>query len=890
MKFGRVAGHELETLCAALKKILSRKATHSAAFILAPYLVSDRVLHGIRGEVRLEDKLDAKGVMSYADWKKGSAIFSSHRAYDPEVSVSQNLNVTDYPMKFVSVSVDSFNVTPLENAVVAAPSDEPEEELPMWEGEPPTLNDLINTYNVECKLSSSFPEATLYLVDAKPRSGNSSENVVEGQTQKLFLVAHMPMTLDNAEPIIGHGKCSYMKEERATPSPSPLEDDQMNRRHRGRIVEEVKHKNQDSEVIPKDQPEALEERHTRGVPVTVSTASLESAKNVSKEMNAQQKTETSQTKSLPPVTTEAEMQPKAATSEAETKSKPKPLPSTSSSLDRAANPLLDPKDKQKLEGDIAEARQKMKEDKNAAKNGDKPVRRRLLPELAPGEEGEMVMEEVEELEEDSESTTLVLGQEPKRRGKAKSEPKSKAADAAASKPEAKSKAKAKSAAAFKKPAAKAKAKPSPKKVSRAMKAKKVAKGNRFGKRGKNQKEPKGSTPSEPKGKTSSESEKKSELSMMSVFHSHLRETIAKLKEEGMPAKEALAHARSSEDADMDRQQEAEMAEPEDKAPPPVDDEEENVISDTDMVFLEGSDEPDELSPLLEFEENDIMDALWQQSNGLLQLALTSPAGEELMTVNLVVRALKLGPLVKKQAIDEFSSLQERLNAAQKRLNPFKSVRQDYERRAQARKLYEELSSKLAGAEIEVEKAAMMTAPMGTDSDEGMKETEATLTLAQTMLAQTNRQVEAKLKQLEDVDFGEQLKGLLERCKLAQEKLDDLRSILRETQVRLAADLLMKEVSDKVANAEDEIQKMAEAELPFLRNDKDQDMSELFAEADKVAAHVHGVLAETQSYVARKSVEVSKFSDGPGEAVKEEAEDQPQQLAGGKFAEEVGGGT
>lgn len=50
-----------------------------------------------------------------------------------------------------------------------------------------------------------------------------------------------------------------------------------------------------------------------------------------------------------------------------------------------------------------------------------------------------------------------------------------------------------------------------------------------------------------------------------------------------------------EDADMDRQQEAEMAEPEDKAPPPVDDEEENVISDTDMVFLEGSDEPDELS-------------------------------------------------------------------------------------------------------------------------------------------------------------------------------------------------------------------------------------------------------------------------------------------------------
>ena len=29
-------------------------------------------------------------------------------------------------------------------------------------------------------------------------------------------------------------------------------------------------------------------------------------------------------------------------------------------------------------------------------------------------------------------------------------------------------------------------------------------------------------------------------------------------------------------------------------------------------------------------------ALWQQSNGLLQLALTSPSGEEIMVVNMVV--------------------------------------------------------------------------------------------------------------------------------------------------------------------------------------------------------------------------------------------------------------
>ena len=236
---------------------------------------------------------------------------------------------------------------------------------------------------------------------------------------------------------------------------------------------------------------------------------------------------------------------------------------------------------------------------------------------------------------------------------------------------------------------------------------------------------------------------------------------------------------------------------------------------------------------------------------------------------------------RQQAIDEFGHLQEKLNEAQKRLNPLKSARQDYEKRAQVRKLHEELSNKLASAEIEVEKAAMMTAPMGFDNQDSVKETETALAMAQSMLAQTNRQVESKLRGEKDAALTVQFKDLLERCKMGQEKLDEVRKSLRETQVRMAADLLMKEVSDKVAHAEDEIQKMAEAELPFLRSDKDQDLSTLFAEADKVSVQVHGVLAETQSFVARKMVEVAKFSEGPGQAVKEEVEMLQKRLEEGR---------
>jgi len=240
-------------------------------------------------------------------------------------------------------------------------------------------------------------------------------------------------------------------------------------------------------------------------------------------------------------------------------------------------------------------------------------------------------------------------------------------------------------------------------------------------------------------------------------------------------------------------------------------------------------------------------------------------------------------VVKKQAIEEFSGLQEKLSEAQKRLNPYKSARQDYEKRAQSKKLLEDLSSKLASAEIEVEKAAMMTAPLGGDNPEGVKETEAALATAQSLLAQTNRLVDSKLRTAEKANelLVAELKGMQERGKLAQEKLDEVRRSLKETQVRMAADALMKEVSDKVAFAEDELQKMAEAELPFLRNDRDQDQDALFLEADKVAVQVHSALAEAQSFVARKLVEVAKFSDAPGQTVREEVDMLQKRLEEGR---------
>lgn len=263
--------------------------------------------------------------------------------------------------------------------------------------------------------------------------------------------------------------------------------------------------------------------------------------------------------------------------------------------------------------------------------------------------------------------------------------------------------------------------------------------------------------------------------------------------------------------------------------------------------------------------------------------------------NKIAMVQRFTKVVKTTALEEFQGLQTRLNDAQKKLNPFKTARQDYERRSQAKKLYEEISSKLAGAEIEVEKAAMMSAPLGLDNAEAIKETEASLSAAQSALSQTSRLLDTKLKTFGKVTAGaedeekdgivEELKALQERGRQAQEKLDEVRKSVKETQIRVAADTLLKEVSEKVAKAEDELQRMAEAELPFLRSGSAQQGEESIEthleEAEKVAAKVHQAIAEAQTFVARKLVEVARFTEGPARAVREEIDMLQKRMVDGR---------
>ncbi|CAK9002906.1 unnamed protein product [Durusdinium trenchii] len=64
-KLGRLSNHDLNHTVDIIASVLQRKPTHSAAFLVAPHLPSEKVVGGLRGERRrVEDKCDMKGLMS----------------------------------------------------------------------------------------------------------------------------------------------------------------------------------------------------------------------------------------------------------------------------------------------------------------------------------------------------------------------------------------------------------------------------------------------------------------------------------------------------------------------------------------------------------------------------------------------------------------------------------------------------------------------------------------------------------------------------------------------------------------------------------------------------------------------------------------------------------
>lgn len=222
--------------------------------------------------------------------------------------------------------------------------------------------------------------------------------------------------------------------------------------------------------------------------------------------------------------------------------------------------------------------------------------------------------------------------------------------------------------------------------------------------------------------------------------------------------------------------------------------------------------------------------------------------------------------MKKEAMDEFGKLMQQLQAAQTKLTPLKTVRQDYIQRSAAKKLVTELMEKLTPAEVEVDRADEATQLLF----EGDETTKETLTGAEKAVAKATDQIsavqkllEAKMKTLPPTGAArDELAKLEERVKGSREKLTNLKNSQKDAYERISSGTLTQEAAEKLKAVEDAVSKVADAEAPFLMGVEELPLEETLSAvklSETAATSANTSLSICRMFLATKLVEVKRFS-------------------------------
>mmetsp|Transcript_90376 Transcript_90376/g.238383 ORF Transcript_90376/g.238383 Transcript_90376/m.238383 type:complete len:1804 (+) Transcript_90376:3-5414(+) len=187
-------------------------------------------------------------------------------------------------------------------------------------------------------------------------------------------------------------------------------------------------------------------------------------------------------------------------------------------------------------------------------------------------------------------------------------------------------------------------------------------------------------------------------------------------------------------------------------------------------------------------------------------------------INLKLQgARKFAPETRKIALTEFSSMQQKLTEAQKKLNPYKAFKKEFGQRVQARKALQELSDKLAENELEVEKVKMMTssAEAGQLTEDEISSAEKVIHPAKAAIENMIRMLEQKLK-TSDGPMKDELVQMKDKTTALKKDLDTVVQLLSKQRQSFATAEMLKSASEKVDKADESLKKCQEAEMPFLK--------------------------------------------------------------------------
>lgn len=236
-------------------------------------------------------------------------------------------------------------------------------------------------------------------------------------------------------------------------------------------------------------------------------------------------------------------------------------------------------------------------------------------------------------------------------------------------------------------------------------------------------------------------------------------------------------------------------------------------------------------------------------------------------------ARKFAPEARKTALAQFSALQSRLSEVQKKLAPFKTFKQDFQARITAKRAVTEVAEKLGIAELEAERAEIMSAPaeQGQLDEAELKEVEAIMAPAAQNFNSILRNVETKLRAATG-PMKEELTALKDRIGESKKKLDMVADRLKKQKDSWASQKMLIVAMEKVDKAEETLRKCQDAEMPFLSGIEvlPKKESEAAIRACEIAAkESETIIAAARTFIHAKTAEVSKLPQDSAKGIAEE---------------------
>mmetsp|Transcript_321 Transcript_321/g.1112 ORF Transcript_321/g.1112 Transcript_321/m.1112 type:complete len:413 (+) Transcript_321:49-1287(+) len=221
------------------------------------------------------------------------------------------------------------------------------------------------------------------------------------------------------------------------------------------------------------------------------------------------------------------------------------------------------------------------------------------------------------------------------------------------------------------------------------------------------------------------------------------------------------------------------------------------------------------------------------------------------------------PIAKEQATEEVRKICRRLEEAEVKVQEHKTARQAFEAAVAVTKQFDEIALRVAGIELECEKAAIMAEPVQKALDlhtSDIREAMEVVRVAEAMLGPTLRLISAKVKLVQGHTF-QQLSLLEKRVEAAKATILKTKKALDEAHSMAAVGPIMEQVADRAAKVEAALQAMRESEAPFLVGVdivSSDEGKEIMQQMHQAVDEAEAVVADAIKFVTVKEVELARL--------------------------------